>query len=191
VREELTIQRQGKTYILYAGLLDAAHQAGLKSIDTELLQAPVEANGGTAIVRAVVEMEGGQRFSGLGDANPENVGKMVAPHLLRQAETRAKARALRDAINSGTVALEELGEDNPEDKAGAEAPDNGSSTQGPVRSLDRAASEETVEMLQAAIQDSGRSIDAFEDHYRCPIHEVSEGLARKWIEKLSGEDSSE
>ncbi|MDP9411364.1 MAG: hypothetical protein M3P70_12885, partial [Actinomycetota bacterium] len=50
------------------------------------------------------------RFSGIGDASPDNVGRNIAPHVIRMAETRAKARALRDAVNVGATALEELSE---------------------------------------------------------------------------------
>jgi hypothetical protein len=49
-------------------------------------------------------------FAGIGDANPGNVNRRIAPHLIRMAETRAKARALKDSVNVGIVALEELGE---------------------------------------------------------------------------------
>ena len=49
--------------------------------------------------------------SGIGDAEPRNVSAEMKPHLLRMAETRAKARALRDAVNVGMAALEELGPD--------------------------------------------------------------------------------
>jgi hypothetical protein len=47
-------------------------------------------------------------FTGIGDANPRNVNRNIANHLIRMAETRAKARALRDAFNVGMTAVEEL-----------------------------------------------------------------------------------
>jgi hypothetical protein len=106
--------RGGKTYILFAGLLDMAHSRGLVSIDTELLQIPDDSNGKVAIVGATVELEGGATFSGIGDASPANVSRSIAPHVIRMAETRAKARALRDAVNVGEAALEELGGEEPE-----------------------------------------------------------------------------
>ena len=109
MKKQFLVNRAGKDFVLYAGLLDQAHAEGLKRITTKLLQAPTPENGQMAIVWAEVETAKGV-FSGLGDATPANVGKMVASHLLRMAETRSKARALRDAINVGTVALEELGE---------------------------------------------------------------------------------
>lgn len=109
MREEFLITRQGKQFVLYAGLLDEAHQRGLRSIDTELIQTPGPDNGEVAICKAIVTMEDGRTFSGIGDASPENVGRMIAPHTIRMAETRAKARALRDAINVSVTAFEELG----------------------------------------------------------------------------------
>lgn len=55
-------------------------------------------------------MEDDRVFEGIGDATRKNVAKNIAGHLIRMAETRAKARALRDAVNIGATALEELGE---------------------------------------------------------------------------------
>ena len=134
MRDEFMITRQGKQYVLFAGLLDEAHSLGLRGIDTDLIQVPDESNGNVAIVKAMAEMEDGRRFSGIGDASPENVGRNIAPHLIRMAETRAKARALRDAVNIGATALEELsdGDDAPPASRGFE----GSSSRGrptPIR----------------------------------------------------------
>jgi hypothetical protein len=108
MREEYMIERQGKRFVLYAGLLEEAHNRGLRSIETELLQVPAKENGEVAIVKAVIRTEEG-KFGGIGDASPQNVNRAIAPHLIRMAETRAKARALRDAINVGVTAFEELG----------------------------------------------------------------------------------
>lgn len=136
MRDEFIITRQGKNYALYAGLLDEAHARGLRSIDTDLLQVPDDDNGNVAIVKAVAELpkvdrQTGEvmldpetkepiigRFSGIGDASPQNVGRNIAPHIIRMAETRAKARALRDATNAGAIPFEELSEAND----GADAP---------------------------------------------------------------------
>ena len=108
MREEYMIERQGRRFVLYAGLLEEAHSRGLRSIETDLLQIPNSENGEVAIVRATVRTEDG-KFTGIGDASPENVNRTIAPHVIRMAETRAKARALRDAINVGVTAFEELG----------------------------------------------------------------------------------
>src|SRR5918996_677209 len=118
MRDEFMIPRQGKQYVLFAGLLDEAHNRGLRGIDTELVQVPTSENGNVAVVKATVEMEaseGNRTFSGIGDASPENGGRNIVPHIIRMAETRAKARAFRDAVNVGATALEEL-------SAGDEAP---------------------------------------------------------------------
>lgn len=117
MREEFMMTRQGKQYVLFAGLLDEAHSRGLVGIDTELIQVPEDSNGQVAVVKATVQIEdsGGsgdpsnlRTFSGIGDASPQNVSRNIVPHLIRMAETRAKARALRDAVNVGATALEEL-----------------------------------------------------------------------------------
>ena len=99
-----------KEVVTYAGLLNRAHQEGLKSIRTRLVQTPSAANEMTAISLAEVVTDKGV-FRDYGDANPGNVTGRIVPHIIRMAVTRAKARALRDAINVGVIALEELGQE--------------------------------------------------------------------------------
>ena len=105
------IQRIGdKDFVTFTGLLDLAHRQGLKDVETELIQAPNEGNSYMAIIRARVTTERGT-FSGIGDATPKNVNARIAPHIVRMAETRAVARALRLACNIGMCSVEELGGD--------------------------------------------------------------------------------
>src|ERR1041385_4309620 len=105
--DQHTTHPDARETIAYAELLKLAHDEGLKSISTSLVLQPSEENGRLAIVKAAVETERGH-FEGLGDADPGNVEDFLVPHLIRVAETRAKARALRDAVNCGVVSLEEL-----------------------------------------------------------------------------------
>lgn len=110
-----------KEVATYAGLLSRAHEEGLKKVETKIVQFPTGDNDFTCICIATVETEKGT-FTGIGDANPENVNRRIVPHLIRMAETRAKARALRDAVNIGVVSMEELGGEEPEAPAPAPAP---------------------------------------------------------------------
>ena len=99
---------QGKDFVLYAGLVDLAHRIGLDKIETELLRY----DGEEAICKARVSMTDGSIFEGIGDANTKNVNALIAKHKIRMAETRAKARALRDACNVDLCTVEELGGDD-------------------------------------------------------------------------------
>jgi len=112
-----------KDVVTYPGLLSKAHEEGLTEIQTSLVQIPTEANGMVAIAKAVVVTEKGH-FEGIGDADPTNVTSFVVPHIIRMSETRAKARALRDAVNIGIVSFEELegDADLTTEAAGAESP---------------------------------------------------------------------
>jgi hypothetical protein len=105
-------QIDDKDFVLYAGLLDVAHQKNLCMVDVELIQYPSDENKNTAICKARVESMDGKKFSDIGDANPQNCNSKVARHLIRMASTRAKARAFRDMDNIGMTALEELGDLN-------------------------------------------------------------------------------
>jgi hypothetical protein len=197
VREEYMIERQGKRFVLYAGLLEEAHSRGLRSIETELLQVPSAENGDVAIVRAVVRMEEG-KFSGIGDAGPQNVGRMIAPHLIRMAETRAKARALRDAINVGVTAFEELGgDDGAEERSqGYEAQESsrqqasGNGRQAATVEENRGglpATRKQLNYLEALVSDVVEDgITRFEEMVGKPIGELTREEASEWIGRLSG-----
>jgi hypothetical protein len=122
IPREFTILQQGREYILSAGLLVGLVQLsrGYYDIETVIVQLPTAENAQTAVVTARVSIfdpDSGRvlrQAGGIGDANPANVGRMVAPHVLRMAETRATARALRHLLGVGLTALEEL------DQGGAE-----------------------------------------------------------------------
>lgn len=103
------VDLKGKQFVTYEGLLDLAHQEGLTGIETELIQIPTKDNDFLAIVQATARTEN-KTFSGIGDCDNKSANSMIAPHKIRMAETRAKARALRDLTNVGMTAIEELGE---------------------------------------------------------------------------------
>jgi hypothetical protein len=118
------ISQLGRDYIQYSGLIELLHQVseGYFAIDTALVQAPTQDNGQVAICTAQVLVYDPEnpdvvrrRATGIGDASPGNVNRMMAAHLIRMAETRAKARALRDCVNVGMVSFEELGPQGAED----------------------------------------------------------------------------
>lgn len=102
---------QGKEFILYGGLLELAKEKGIKRLEAEVVQIPSDANGSYAVCAAVLEGTDGSVYREVGDASPSNVNANIAPHILRMAATRAKARALRDFTGVDMVALEELGAD--------------------------------------------------------------------------------
>ncbi len=111
VNESFIINLQGKSFVTYEGLLDLAHQKGLKSIEVQIIQIPCQENNMTAICQAIATTEN-EKFQDIGDASPKSVNAGLVPHLIRMASTRAKARALRDLTNVGMTAVEELSMDS-------------------------------------------------------------------------------
>tara|TARA_R110000737_G_scaffold23247_1_gene41893 strand:+ start:203 stop:553 length:351 start_codon:yes stop_codon:yes gene_type:complete len=105
----------GKDVPTFTELLKKAHQQGLVSIKTNLIK--TELVGKTDkldafywfFFKAFVTMSSPSdsevllEFEATGDANKYNVGNMIKPHILRMAETRAVARALRFALGEDTV----------------------------------------------------------------------------------------
>lgn len=96
----------GKEFITYEGLLNLFHENGGKEIHTELVSSMLGEDV-FFIFKAVVSGERGV-YVGYGDACKGNVGPLILKHMLRMAETRAKARALRDYNNIGMCSVEEL-----------------------------------------------------------------------------------
>jgi len=105
----LTCRLQGKEFIKYDGLVVMAHSHGLQSIDTTIEHQDFET--GRFIFSAIVSGLRGT-FKAHGDSTVRNVSKMILPHMIRMAETRAVARALRSYTAVGMCSLEELGGDN-------------------------------------------------------------------------------
>jgi len=110
IDKKFIVNLQGKEFVTYEGLLDLAHKKGLISIEVELLQVPNKDNDMIAIAKATAKTEKGT-FVDIGDAGPGSVNRMISPHIIRMASTRAKARALRDLTNIGMTAVEELAEE--------------------------------------------------------------------------------
>lgn len=108
INPEFKVNLKGRDYVVYAGVLDAATKAGLKSLTTRVVQIPAPDNGHVAVVMARAEFEDGRVFEDVGDASPANCSAQIAAAALRMASTRGKGRVLRDAINLGETLLEEL-----------------------------------------------------------------------------------
>ena len=114
-----------RPYVTREGLLYYARSTGqLKGIKVEL----VERGKNFCIVKATVITKDGCEFEAFGDASETNTNRMVSPHLIRMAETRAINRALREAFPIGLCSYEELSEaDVVERKEGGVPQEEGSS----------------------------------------------------------------
>jgi len=95
---------QGRPFVKFAGLLQMAHERGLVSLTAEWTYN----DGELSLAQAIAVFQDGRRFEEAGDATPANTNRKVAVHFRRVALTRAKARALRDALGVELVAVDEL-----------------------------------------------------------------------------------
>jgi hypothetical protein len=147
---------KGRTFVQYAGLLDLAHQMGLETLTVAIHTLPTVDNP-CCICVAMAKTRDGRIFSEIGDATPANVNKMIAPHFIRMAATRAKARALRDLTNIGMTCLEELAdmeEEKAAEKAAEKAPPTGGATESPLALL-RAAMPVHLPALNRILEKTG------------------------------------
>jgi hypothetical protein len=108
ISKEFIVHLKGKDYPIFAGVLDAATKAGLRSLTTRVVQIPSPENGHLAVVMARAEFEDGRVFEDVGDCSPQSTSPQLAAASLRLASTRAKGRVLRDSINVGQTMFEEL-----------------------------------------------------------------------------------
>jgi hypothetical protein len=93
----------------FEDLLNAGHEKGLISIDTEMISIDFEKK--QAVFKATVKgkiSEGIGEFTGYGDAEGIT-NETIKPHWIRMSESRAIVRALRFYTNNAQVAVEEIG----------------------------------------------------------------------------------
>ncbi len=96
-----------RPYVTKEGLIYYAQRTKkLAGIEVEI----VERKQNFCLVKARVLTKDGGRYEAYGDADANNTNRMVTPHLIRMAETRAVNRALRVAFPIGLCSFEELAE---------------------------------------------------------------------------------
>lgn len=202
-KTDKVVKLQGKEYVLFEGLLEVTHENyKLMGFETELIQYPSKANDMTAIVKAIVTVKDGEdlkTFSGIGDASPASVNRMIAPHIVRMAETRALGRAMRFLTGFGTV-FEELGEvdfnDNKGNKKGKKAPDQNTSnnTKDEVKSSSasndvKLASKAQLNKIEKDAKSLGLSAEQVYTHLGIDPMKVEKSEASKVIKFLKTDEA--
>ena len=81
-----------------------AHDRGLVNLSAHF----ISVTDTLALAEATAEFTDGKIFSECADSTPLNVNPKVKQHFPRMALTRAKARALRDALNISVCSIEEM-----------------------------------------------------------------------------------
>ena len=177
IDERFIVELQNKQFVTYEGLLDLAHQMDLTGIYTEIIQFPTPENNNQCIMKATAITGDGKHFEGYGDADNINVNRMIAKHLIRMAQTRDKARALRDLTNVGMTAIEELGDDD-EGKPNSEY------------SKKKSKSKATDEDKQAIVDGSLATDKQLRMLYALTKEKGFETMMGDYIKKTYGKDSS-
>ncbi len=73
INKDFIVHLKGKDYPIYAGVLDAATKAGLRSLTTRVVQVPAPENGHLAVVMARAEFDDGRVFEDVGDCSVRRV----------------------------------------------------------------------------------------------------------------------
>lgn len=104
------INQHGKAYITHVGLVWLANHRG-KPWNGTIVDHEIKWNqNGEPIAAKVVYRvwDDEQEHTDIGDATLRNVGKMIIPHLIRMASTRAQNRALRAFVGYAGCTADEL-----------------------------------------------------------------------------------
>jgi hypothetical protein len=104
VPPQFLVELHGKQFVTYGGILSLAYEQGLVKLSAHFIS--VDAT--LALAEATATFVNGRTFQECADATPEHVNARIKPHYPRRALTRAKARALQDALNIAMVCVEEL-----------------------------------------------------------------------------------
>lgn len=113
----ITIGKGGTEAIKVDGLIALAHEKGIKSMKTDIIQFPAQENQWTCIASTtvvgydwnpvteeIVEVE----YTDFADANVNNCGSMTKNSYIRMASTRSVGRVLRKYTNIDMVCSDEI-----------------------------------------------------------------------------------
>ncbi len=89
----------GKDVVTYEGVLDVAHQVGIKKIATTLVQLPSVENSYMTIASTTVVFDDGREFTDVVILLLTMCLRDVLRDYVSMASTRSKGRALSDALN--------------------------------------------------------------------------------------------
>ena len=113
----ITIGKGGTEAIKVDGLIALAHEKGIKSMETSIIQYPSQENQWTCIAETkvvgfdwnpVTDRIEEVVFKDFADANPNNCTSMTKTSYIRMASTRSVGRALRKYTNIDMVCSDEI-----------------------------------------------------------------------------------
>lgn len=169
-----------KDFLPYRDVLDKAHEKGLEEVEVELVQIPNKDNGNLAVVKATVTVNG-HRYSAVGDASPSEGRGPVQTATIRMAETRAKARAMRDAVNLGRDVEGDVAEEGSSEPVRDNVAALPNTTKG-----QRPARKSQVDLLKALAEDlrGEDGVTRLEDKIGKPLGQLTIEEADSWIDRL-------
>jgi len=139
-----------RPYVTREGLLYYARKSGqLQGIKVEI----VERQKDFCLVKATVLTKDGGEFEAYGDASTSNTNRMVSPHLIRMAETRAINRALREAFPIGLCSYEELGEADIDISVEPAASEPNSPSPSPTKTSNRGVSRKQIGYIKKLLKE--------------------------------------